>query len=324
MYGAESKKMTKAITEIQDRRKSAVLAALSAVYLFATVLSGILLSGEMSELVRDGMELAVRSVIPSSFPFMVISDLYVSYGYPERITCLRRLASRVFGLPTAALGALVCGNVGGFPIGAKITAELYRRGEIDRESAQRLIALSSNPSVAFVVGAVGLGMYSDMRVGIVLLLSLYISSCVCGFLTKRKRADFSFNANNTRQNYSFVASVKSAGAGCIGVISFVSLFSVVVGLIKNHLQFKPLAYLIIAFCEVTNAAKIFSDPTLFSPVISLALTAFSLGFGGVSVLMQNAIFTEGSGLGMKKYALIKLMQGVVCSAVVTLLSLALI
>ena len=316
--------MTNAKVEIQDGAREALLSLLSLAYLLATVLYGVILSGETADMMLSGMELAVRSVIPSSFPFMIISDLYVSYGSPERIAPLRKFAARVLGIPPSALGAMVCGNVGGFPIGARLTAELYRNGEIDATSAHRLTALSSNPSVAFVIGAVGLGMYSDIRVGIILLMSLYISTCLCALITKSNACDFIYSNDNARQNYSFVASVKNAGMSCIGVISFISIFSVAIGLIKNHLPSRMLSYIVTAFLEVTSAANAFSDSAVFPLTPSLALTAFSLGFGGICVMMQNAVFTEGCGIGLKNYIPIKLLEGAICSALASVLSLIII
>lgn len=309
--------MTNNAFKIKEKRTS----ILSLIYLVVTVFTGIVLSGEMAELVSEGMSLAVRCVVPSSFPFMIISDLYVSYGHPEKIKSVEWLAYRLLGLPASAIGALICGNVGGFPIGAKITGDLYREGAIDRESAERLMALSANPSSAFIVGAVGLGMYRDETIGVILLLSVYLSSLTCGFLTKQKHNNTLYSDNIMRQNYNFVVSVKNAGISSVSVISFVSLFSVIVGLIKKYVKIGSVVYPLIAILEVTNAAKIFADSSLFPTVLSVSLVAFSLGFGGLSVLMQNAVFIEGTGLKMKKYTVIKLMQGVISAALATLFTL---
>lgn len=309
--------MTNNAFKIKEKRTS----ILPLICLIVTVFTGIVLSGEMSELVSEGMSLAVRCVVPSSFPFMIISDLYVSYGHPEKIKSVEWLAYRLLGLPASAIGALICGNVGGFPIGAKITGDLYREGAIDRESAERLVALSANPSSAFIVGAVGLGMYRDETIGVILLLSVYLSSLTCGFLTKQKHNNTLYSNNIMWQNYNFVVSVKNAGISSVSVISFVSLFSVIVGLIKKYVKIGLVVYPLIAILEVTNAAKIFADSSLFPTVLSVSLVAFSLGFGGLSVLMQNAVFLEGTGLKMKKYTVIKLMQGVISAALATLFTL---
>ena len=310
--------MTKEISTEKSRIHATVR---SIIYLTATLLFGVCLSGEAAEYVKEGMELAVTCVLPASFPFMIISDAYVHYGHPENIRALGTFVRIAFGLPVCALGALICGNVGGFPIGAKITSELYTSGAIDKRSAERLLALSSNPSCAFVIGGVGLGMYGDTRLGFILLASVYLSTVLCGFITKQNQDESMFSNEISRQKYDFVSSVKASGISLLGVISFVSFFSVVIGIVNTHIKIPLLLYPLTAVSEVTNAVKTFSNTELFPLPIGLFLTGFSLGFGGVSVMMQSAAFTEGSGLEMKKYAWLKLLQGVICGALASLASL---
>ena len=112
--------------------------------LIATVMIGICFSGEMSEYILDGMDLAVRSVIPSSFPFMIISDFYICYGSPEQLGILGNLLCKLIGIEPYMLGAFICGNIGGFPIGAKMAADLYSDINTDKNELERLIPLSSN------------------------------------------------------------------------------------------------------------------------------------------------------------------------------------
>lgn len=309
----------------QDRfgSKSRVGELFAIAMLLGTVMCGLMLSGEMSTYVTEGISLAVKSVIPSSLPFMIISDFYTHYGHPERISILKKIFSVCLGLPATALGPFICGNVGGFPIGTRMSVDLYLRGGIDRTSAERLIALSSNPSCAFVIGAVGLGIYGDIRIGFILLVSIYLSCALCGFITNHKINKIDFDEFISEQNYNFVKSVKSSGASLVSIISFISFFSVVAGLVKNHVKNVFASSFIIMLLEVTNAVKIFAYNDSLPELFRIALTAFSLGFGGLSVMMQSSIFTEGTDLSMKKYMSIKLFQGVLCGAITTLLYLLL-
>ena len=153
--------------------------SLSLVLLGLTLFFGIALSKEAAEYVKEGFDLAAGYVIPSSFPFMLISDAYVAYGNPENIKLLSNLASKLLGIPKNALAIFISGNIGGFPIGAKAVSECYAEGGLSREEAERLLPLCNNPSCAFVAGGVGLGIYGDIYVGIFLLLSVYLATLTC-------------------------------------------------------------------------------------------------------------------------------------------------
>ena len=293
----------------------------SLVALFLVLFFGLGLSEETSEYVTEGMRLAVECVIPSSFTFMIISDLYLFIGRPENLGLIKVTFGSLLGIPSSCISAFICGNLGGFPIGAKMISDIYSLGGVSKDDAERLIPLCNNPSCAFVVGGVGLGIYRDLRVGFLLLVSLWISTALCGIITRRNANKFEFTEYKNRQNYNFVSSVKSAGLSCVSLISFITVFSVIGGIIKKRVKFAPISYLISSFLEVTNAVKGFSSIYPISPLLALSLSAFSLGFGGISVAMQSSIFTSGCGIGMRKYYLIKLLEGVLCSAVFSILYL---
>lgn len=299
-----------------ERTKIKAIDSIRSIILLAiALLFGLYLSGESAEYVKSGMELAVKSVLPSSFTFMILSDFYTHYGRPEDIPFLKDLFVRAFGLPEISLRAFICGNVGGFPIGAKITADLYREGSIDKTSAQRLVALSSNPSIAFIMGGVGLGMFESFKIGAVLVSAVYLSSLICGVILKPKFIFSNISTNNTEQNYSFINSVKSAGVNSIGIISFITLFSVIVGLIKKHVKNASVLYLITAFLEVTNSVELFSSSSINSLLVKVSCCAFSLGFGGICVMTQASAFAANEHLSMKPYILIKLTQGVISALI---------
>jgi len=304
---------------IKDRGSTLKKEINSLALLLGTLLFGLALSAEVSEYIKEGLTLSVGCVIPSSFPFMIISDMYVCYGKPENIRLLRRAFTFLFGLPPSALAPFICGNIGGFPIGAKMASDCYSAGILTKDEAERLIPLSNNPSCAFIVGGVGLGIFGDLKVGLMLLFSLYSSTVICGVLTRNKTDKNHKNDFNIEQNYDFISSVKSAGINSISIISFISLFSAINGIVKKRIKNAPILYIISAFCEVTNAVNFFASDSRISPYLSLLLSAFALGFGGICVGLQSTVFTSVSGLKMKKYYLIKLLNAIISAGIFSIL-----
>ena len=306
-------------TRVSEKDRYRVKGELGSLCLLAAVLLfGMTLSGESAEYVREGMRLAVGCVIPSSFPFMIISDFYVIHGRPENIRLLRAVLKDIFGIPTEGLGTFILGNIGGFPIGAKACADAYSMGLINKDEAERLLPLCNNPSCAFIVGGVGMGMWSDIRIGIILLGSVFSATLVCALITREKCDKNSISIHKSEQKYDFVSSVKSSGSSTIGIISFISLFSVALGIIKKRVSYASILYPLYAFSEVTNAVNAFSRDTAFSPILRLAACAFALGFGGICVGMQSSFFTSQSGLKMTRYYKIKLLEGLLSASFATL------
>ena len=102
--------------------------------------------------VGEALSLCARSVVPSLFPFMVVSSLLLSLGFGELAApWLAGLMEPLFRVPGAGSAALLLGLVGGYPIGAKTAADLYRGGLASREEAERLLAFCNNSNPVFLI-----------------------------------------------------------------------------------------------------------------------------------------------------------------------------
>lgn len=298
-----------------------IWAAVSPILLLAVVFFALFLSTEAAEYAISGMTLAVTAVIPSAFPSMLLCDLYRRFGYPEKIPFFGRVFRWLFGINSRGLRAFVLGNLCGFPTGAREVGAAYSEGVISREEAELLLPLSTNPSPAFIIGAVGGALLGDTGRGGMLLLCVMLSSVVVGVVYRKKRCEYSFSPVVFGQSYSIVESIRSSGAACITVISFISAFSVALGFIKKYVNFLPLKCLLFGVLEATGGVNFFIKEFEFSPAFSGALVAFSLGFGGVSVMLQSAALASDFGLKIRGYFKIKLTQGIIAAVLFFVINL---
>lgn len=272
------------------------------------VLYAVFLSDRLGKFVVEGLLLTVNCVLPTGLPFMIISDLYRSLAYSSGGSIWERMFKAIFGMPRAALGCFLCGNICGFPIGAMGVGDLYKNGVIDKKRAERLIPISNNPSLSFIVGGVGLGMYKNMKAGIVLAIAVQLSAVITGMVLRKKGSIIEENDYYSSQKFSFIASVKRSGLAFVSIASFIMVFSVVAGVLETFLpeSVKPIVALLL---EVTRGAKFFASCGTALP-LSISLCAFTLTFGGISVLMQSMALLNDLDLKFTPYVFIKLMQGI--------------
>ena len=132
------------------------------------------------EYMGQGLTLCARTVIPSLFPFMVVSELLVSSGAGEALGRLfAGIMRRIFGLSGAGASAVFLGSMCGFPVGARTAVALLDRNAISKEECEHLLTFVSNPSSAFLITAVGVSLYGSRRLGVI----LYCVVLGCGLLT---------------------------------------------------------------------------------------------------------------------------------------------
>lgn len=104
--------------------------------------------------VRSGIELCLRTLIPSLFPFFILSILLTGNLLGSRIKLLRPIG-RLCGIPEGAESLLAVGFLGGYPVGAQNVALACRSGSLSKSDAERMLAFCSNAGPSFLFGIVG-------------------------------------------------------------------------------------------------------------------------------------------------------------------------
>lgn len=276
---------------------------------------------------KKGLKLCALTVIPSLFPFMVISELLVSSGVGNKIGRLFSKPVRLlFGVSEGCACAFLLGAVCGFPIGAKTLVSLLDSGELNESEVSRAMIFCNNPGSAFVISAVGVSLFGSLQLGIMLYCCVILSAMVVGILGR-------FLKNNIKTNYiaskssvtpkkpllgaveNFTASVRSSALSMLTVCAYVAFFSSFVGclgaILENLGVSKTLTAIIFGFFEISSGVGAMSE---LSPYSAILLCAAALGWSGLSVHFQIMTVSVGRNISFKPYFGAKMAQGMICAA----------
>lgn len=264
-------------------------------------------SSELKEGILSGIKLSVASIVPSLFPFFVISDyIYSSFIFEEK-EGLSRILKNFFGIPPVGACAFILGNVCGFPLGAKCASDLYSEGQISKKECERLVMISNNPSLAFTVTAVGTCMLGDTFKGIILYVSVLISTLIIAFFSKEKYKVSKYSGVNQRQKFDLSASIKNAGQNSVTVSSFVIFFSGILGILNKLFENELVTAIFSIALEVGNASSKIAVLPL-NAAAKISLLGFALGFSGFSVFCQALTFLP-KDVKKAKILLLKFLEG---------------
>src|SRR5699024_11268683 len=78
------------------------------------------------------------------------------------------------------LFAWLMGMASGYPTGAKITVRLREEQQVSRDEAERLVAFTNASSPLFIFGAVSVGFFHDVKLGVLLAISNYVGNTLIG------------------------------------------------------------------------------------------------------------------------------------------------
>ena len=262
---------------------------------------------------RQALGTCGRLMIPSLFPFFVLSSLLSSLGLPGILgRALAPLAMRIFGISGAGASALLIGLTGGYPAGAGYIADMERSGYISRSEGERLLAFCNNAGPAFIIGTVGIGVFRSARVGLLLYAVQILAALLTGFLFRNRtyvQELPSVQLDSVNGAAALSEAVHRSVGAVLNVCGFVICFSVLLSLLDAHglisvfcgmlsrvcgweLHFTRA--LITGFFELgSGASAMLGLP--FTPS-TLALAAFLLGWGGLSVYLQTLSVLAGSQL----------------------------
>ena len=204
--------------------------------------SALLLLPEVSaQAARDAMLLCAQTLIPSLFPFFVLSSLLIACGASELLSALLSPLMRpLFGLSGTGAAALALGLCGGYPVGARTAAELVENGALSRDEGERLLAFCNNAGPGFLLGVCGAGVFSSSRAGAALYL-IHLSSgspprlLICRALPPVPWNISAQKAQAQHLSTAFPAAVQNALTGCLNVSAFVVFFTVLARLLLHFL-----------------------------------------------------------------------------------------
>ena len=266
-------------------------------------------AGRVRAAVAEALALCAGTVIPALFPFMVVSGMLVSLGFGEWLSPrFAGLMGPLFRLPGSAASALLLGFVGGYPIGTRTAADLYREGLLTQREAERLLTFCNNSNPAFLISVLGVGVFGDTRTGIWLWLIHILSALLTGLILCAKKSVPSrsitgtFPCRTVSFSAAFVSAVGRAASGILSVCAFVVVFYVVT---------TPLRTLGGTAAMLTGTLELFSlTPLLTTDAAGFLLAAFCSGWGGLSVLAQTEAVLEEAGLRLRPALVGKLLQAV--------------
>ncbi len=321
---------------------------ISILFLLFTVLLVVFANSNLSS-AKKGLQLWANNVVPSLFPFFVAVELLNNTNLVYYLSkYLDTYMRPIFNLPGIATFPLIMGIISGFPVGAKIVSNLYSSGACTKEEADRMLILSNNSGPLFVIGTAGYAFYGSSTIGVLLLVTHILASLSVGVLIGlfsriHKLSKVSAFNNSSSSNYAIQqhkdidiselggvlgSSITSAIKSILVIGGFVVIFSVIISMLNRTHLLSIIANFIstiipvndnlissffTGIIEFTNGLSAIASVPLKDMSLKLALSAFVLGFGGISVTLQVLSIISKYKLSIKKYVLGRVLVGIVAS-----------
>ncbi len=133
----------------------------------------------------EGLDVWFTIVLPALLPFFIGSQLLMGLGVVHFMGVLLEPFMRpLFNVPGAGSFVMAMGLASGYPVGAMLTGKLVECKLCNTWEAERLVSFSNTADPLFMVGAVAVGMFKDVRLGSIIALAHYISTLILGLIMR--------------------------------------------------------------------------------------------------------------------------------------------
>lgn len=255
--------------------------------------------------IMNGIALCTQIIIPSLFPF-TFCVLFLQRAVTTKTVQLKKCKPFKFlGMSLPFLVIFLLSLIGGYPIGANLLNE----SDATPKTAATMLNFCVNAGPAFILSAVGNGIFQSTQIGVILLASHLIPPFIIAFISRNKLENTTNQKYKSSLNFSdnFILSAVQSCSALKNICIYVLLFSVICAYTNKLGEFVPPIKHIGMFLEVTNG---------ITQTKNIYLVSALLGFGGISVWFQIFSLCKQKRPNLLKFGLWRVFHGLL-SAFIT-------
>ena len=306
-------------------KKSAIAAAVCA---FALMIALLVNPQRYTQSVYNGLLLYCVSILPTMLPFFFLSGILTGTGIAGKLSG-NNLIPTLFHAPGEGLYVIALSMLSGYPVGAKLTAELYEAGAIDKLGAHKMVAFCSATGPLFMLGTVGTNILHDYNAGWCILAAHYVATLANGLLFRGKKTPVSAERVATppidtdkllwNAAYNTVIALLVAG---VFIVTFNMVADVLydVGVLRTVAHWLALTgvpidaaeALVYGGTEMTRGCILMAQTDLQRP-LKTALCCMMITAGGLCVALQSVAYLGKCHINPLHYLLCKTTQAAMAS-----------
>lgn len=255
-----------------------------------------------------GLTLWYTAVLPSLLPFMILSNLLIATGLFRSLNPFYApVLKRLFGISDEGCYAVLLGFLCGFPMGAKVIADLVREEQISLEEGSYLLGFCNNVSPAFFLNYICLNRLGYPSVPWKLVFLFYAVPLAYGFVTRPlyhfpERSKTPKQAPMHRLDFPMLDACMMDGFSTITRLGgYIMLFTILVQFLKLLPLSEPVLALLGALleisCGVDQICALPALPALYRTV----LVCTGAALGGFCILAQTQSVLADTPLSIRTW-----------------------
>ena len=273
----------------------------------------------------DGISAWAFNVLPSVLPFMFFTKVLTSLGSLNNISNVFMKPCKIFfKTHQSSSFVFLTSIISGYPVGAKMTADLYNQGVITRTDAIKMCSFCSTSGPMFIIGAVGIGMLKNAAYGYIIFICHILGALLNGLIyrnLKVKEVDERTSQSFINKPFDLSSIVLDSALGILSVGAIISIFFVVITSLSPIFNIFPpqIASIFKGMVEITKGCLDISN--FIGNKWSIAAATFVISFGGLSTIFQSMSMLSNVNVPFRIVLIQKLTHAIIASVLALILIL---
>ncbi len=275
----------------------------------------------------NGLLVWATVILPAILPFLLFSKFLTKLGVVDFFSkIISPLTKFLFKTDGTSAYVFTLSILSGYPVGAKITSDLFEDGRISKKQAMKIMTFSACSGPMFVLGTVGIGLFLSAKAGYIMLSAHILGAVLNGILY---RGLFNEPPSKTEKtppkvsddDFLYQTAIQSANSMLV-VGVYIVLFFVIIEFFMATLNLSPSVFsaILSGFFEITRSCQ---ELAILNISLSLKtiLASIIISFGGISTTVQSLAFLKKMEFKTPFFLLLKLTHAIFAGILTYLLIL---
>ena len=261
-----------------------------------------------------------KNIVPSLLPIYIIIDLLLNYNILNYLNPLLIVISKIFKINNNSSIIFILSILSGFPSNSKYINTMLDNKLININDANKLLMFTHFSNPLFIINTIGINFLKSKKIGIIILISHYISNIIIGFINRNYNINYLNNKKYEYKNNNFINTLTNSIFNTLKILfllyGIITIFMIITSLINENIALNPIFKAILtSILEITNGIYNISNLNINIIYKSIMITFF-LSFGGLCIHMQVFGILNNYKLNYLNYLISRIFHGIISSSLV--------
>lgn len=292
---------------------------LSTFLFFIIVFTLLFFSYDVIESIKLSFSICINNLFPSLIPFMLLSNILIKYNFIDDMSYIfGNFMNKILKVNKNCAFILIMSMISGTPSNGKYISDLLNNNLIDLDDANKCLKFCHFTNPIFILGTIGYTFLGNKKLGLIILISHFLSSFIICIFNKKKtyKETITTNKINKKNNFIYILneSIKSTISTLLLILGIITTCLIITCLLNKIFNINNNYKFIYGIIEITQGLKFLSLSNL-SIKLKTIISSFLISFGGFCIHMQVFSILDNKKIRYIPYLICRVFHGIISSLI---------